>query len=136
MDGIKSAIIAIFAFPSALKLLLAIIERAKKGIPISTIEKYEFARGIIAPLAPKTLNMGIFKKIPNKIALKAKKMVSAIWLLKDNNAFLTSPPPNDLETILPPPIPIDIPIDEKRNDIGKTTEIAPMANSPMYCPTK
>ena len=39
MDGIKRDIIAIFAFPSALRLLLAIIERAKKGIPISTSEK-------------------------------------------------------------------------------------------------
>ena len=38
-DGIKSTIIDTFAFPSALRLLLAIIERAKKGIPIKTIEK-------------------------------------------------------------------------------------------------
>ena len=46
--------------------------------------------------------MGIFKKMPNKIALNANKIVSDIWLLKDNNAFLRSPPPSDLETILPP----------------------------------
>tara|TARA_B100000424_G_C22940554_1_gene500463 strand:- start:1616 stop:1864 length:249 start_codon:yes stop_codon:yes gene_type:complete len=31
---------------------------------------------------------------------------------------------------------MDIPIEEKRNEIGKVTEIAPMANPPMYCPTK
>ena len=80
--------------------------------------------------------MGILKKMPNKIALNAKKIVNDIWLLKDNNAFFISPQPSDLETILPPPIPMDIPIDEKRNDIGKTTEMAPMANSPIYCPTK
>ena len=51
--------------------------------------------------------------MPNKIAFNANKIVSDIWLLKDNNAFLRSPPPSDLETILPPPIPMDIPIDEK-----------------------
>ena len=33
-------------------------------------------------------------------------------------------------------MPIDIPIADKRKEIGKTTEIAPMASSPIYCPTK
>jgi hypothetical protein len=29
-----------------------------------------------------------------------------------------------------------MPMEEKRNEIGKITEIAPIANSPIYCPTK
>ena len=39
IDGMSKTIIAILGFPSALKLLFAIIEMAKKGIPIKTIEK-------------------------------------------------------------------------------------------------
>ena len=68
----------------------------------------------------------------------ARKSVKQTWLLKASNALLLSLAPNALETIDPPPIPMDIPIDEKRKEIGKTTEMAPIARSPlgMYCPTK
>ena len=44
--------------------------------------------------------------------------------------------PSALETIDPPPIPIDIPTAESKNEMGKITEIAPIASSPMYLPTK
>ncbi len=69
---------------------------------------------------------------------KAKNNVKLIWLLKAKKAFSLLFAPRDLETIEPPPIPMDIPIDENKKEIGKTTEIAPIARSPfgIYWPTK
>lgn len=133
--GTIIAIIANFGFPSARIILFPIMQSARKGTDKIIGAKNSVAGWIIAPLAPKSNNISLLKKIPIKQKTEDKAKVIMIWFAKVIFALSMSLAPSARDKTDPPPTPIAIPSEEIKKVIGSTTVTAAMASEPIHCPT-